>query len=113
MTQPTLDAQMLAELKELLAESFNELVDRYIEDSTKRFQLLNSAVAANDYKVIYHEAHGIKGSSANVGATHLALLCGKLEALGQSQNPQGVSDLLTQAQAEFQEVCSYLSAQRV
>lgn len=111
--EPSLDTQLLAELKDLLAENFNELIDRYTTDSTQRFALITAAVSSQDFKTLYYEAHGVKGSSRNMGATKLAEICGKLEALGQGQQIDGVAELFAAAQIEFALVCEQLQAYRV
>jgi histidine phosphotransfer protein HptB len=109
----SLDTQMLDDLKELLGESFNELINRYLSDSSARFALLQTAVASQDFKTIYYEAHGVKGSSRNMGANKLAEICGKLEALGHGQNFSGVPELLEQAQAEYAHVSQLLEGFRI
>lgn len=109
----SLDTQMLAELKELLAENFNELIDRYTQDSISRFALLRQAVADQDFKTLYYEAHGVKGSSRNMGANKLAEICGRLEAQGHAQNGEGIAQLLVEAEAEFAIVESLLGGYRV
>ncbi|HMW48463.1 MAG TPA: Hpt domain-containing protein [Cellvibrionaceae bacterium] len=108
----SLNAEMLDELRELLAENFNELINRYIADSQTRFNTLHTAIAQADFKVIYYEAHGIKGSSRNMGANILAEIMARLEALGQSQNPQGLAEVFADAQAEFAKVVVGLEAFR-
>lgn len=109
----TLDTQLLADLKDLLADSFNELIDRYTEDTQARFNHLSEAICEGDHTKIYHESHGIKGSSANVGATQLARICGQIEAMGQANTLDGVNSLFAQAQQEFNGVSEYLLAQKV
>lgn len=102
--EASLNAEMLNELRELLAENFNELINRYIADSHMRFNTLQLAIAQLDFKVIYYEAHGIKGSSRNMGANTLAEIMGRLEALGQEQSAQNLSEIFSDAQAEYSKV---------
>ncbi len=108
----SLDPVLLAELKDLLADNFNELIERYTVDSAHRFSLLVTAVPEKDYKTIYYEAHGIKGSSRNMGATKLAEICGQLEAQGHAEDGAGLENLLSEASAEFEVVCGILAGER-
>lgn len=100
----SLNAEMLNELRELLAENFNELINRYIADSQMRFNALQTAIADLDFKVIYYEAHGIKGSSRNMGANTLAEIMARLEVLGQAQNAQNLKEVFADAQTEYAKV---------
>lgn len=112
VNEPSLNADMLNELRELLAENFNELINRYISDSKTRFDTLQKAIAELDFKVIYYEAHGIKGSSRNMGANILAEIMARLEALGQGQNSEGLSKVFADAQAEYAKVVLSLESFR-
>ncbi len=106
----SLNADMLNELRELLAENFNELINRYISDSQARFNLLQAAIKNLDFKVIYYEAHGIKGSSRNMGADILAEIMARLEALGHDQNSEGITEVFAAAEAEYAKVVVGLKA---
>jgi histidine phosphotransfer protein HptB len=105
--------EMLSELRELLADNFNELIDRYFSDSKARFTTLEQATSSLDFKVIQYEAHGIKGSSRNMGANRLASILERVEQLGATQQPQDLSVLFAQAKIEFARVISDLEQFRI
>lgn len=109
ISETPLNREVLSELRELLAENFNELIDRYLLDSKTRFAILERAIASSDFKTIQYEAHGIKGSSRNMGANQLASIMDKIEHLGQDSQPQDVAALLAHAQAEYARVVSDLA----
>ena len=79
-----------------------ELLKMFAETSQSHLEALKNAIAANNYQKIAWEAHSIKGSSANVGATTMQRAAEKLEQLSREQNcqSQDASDLLTEL-AEF------------
>jgi histidine phosphotransfer protein HptB len=110
--KPSLNEVVLGELRELLADNFNELISRYITDTQSRFDLLQQAVTDMDFKAIHYEAHGIKGSSRNMGANPLADIMDKLEALGREHNAHNVANLLEEAKAEYQRVVHGLAYYR-
>ena len=60
-------------------EPFREIVSMYLEQTTKQLCKLKEAVTEQDLESISLIAHQIKGSSANLGATHLADACSRLE----------------------------------
>ncbi|MEY4588990.1 MAG: hypothetical protein RL497_1066 [Pseudomonadota bacterium] len=110
--EPSLSEEILGELRELLADNFDELIDRYITDTQSRFNLLQQAVIEMDFKAINYEAHGIKGSSRNMGANPLANILDKLELLGREHNAHNVADLLEEAKTEYQRVVNGLAHYR-
>ncbi|HEV2861028.1 MAG TPA: Hpt domain-containing protein [Pyrinomonadaceae bacterium] len=58
-----------------------ELIDLYAEDSPRRLDAIRGALAAGDLEALRRAAHGLKGSSASLGARRVEMLCEKLERL--------------------------------
>lgn len=58
-----------------------ELIDLYAEDAPRRLSAIRGASAAGDLAALQRAAHGLKGSSASLGARRVELLCEKLERL--------------------------------
>ena len=58
-----------------------ELIDLYAEDTPRRLTAMRGAAAAGDLVALRRAAHGLKGSSASLGARRVALLCEELEQL--------------------------------
>lgn len=103
-----IDAAMLVQLQELLGERFAELIDRFISDGTRRMELLRRAVPARDFDTIHAEAHGLKGSSRNIGANALGQVCGDLEQKGRNSDGTGIDPLFAAVEQEFAAVCAVL-----
>jgi|SRR5690606_6841914 HPt (histidine-containing phosphotransfer) domain-containing protein len=103
-----IDATMVAQLQELLGERFGELIERFIEDGERRITLLRGAVVQPDFDVVHAEAHGLKGSSRNIGANDLGTLCGDLEQLGKEHNALTMPTLFAAVEQEFAAVCAEL-----
>lgn len=76
----SLDNAMLESLESLLGEKFLLLVTSYLSDCKDRLGRIRSALDPLDLVVIKNEAHGIKGSSRNLGANPLADVCSEVEA---------------------------------
>lgn len=105
-----IDTAMLTQLKELLGERFVELVDRFVEDGSKRMGLLRDAVPIREYEVIHAEAHGLKGSSRNIGANPLGDMCASLESKGKNEDDSDLETLFAAVEQEFAAVCDYLKS---
>lgn len=97
----SLDLHVISELKDLLDDGFGLLVERFTDDGGQRLSQIGLAIDSQDYATIYAQAHGLKGSSRNIGAEPLAGYCEKLELLGQEQELAGSGELIAAIQAEF------------
>lgn len=105
-----IDSAMLTQLQELLGDRFSELVERFIADGNRRIHLLRDAVVNKDFDVIHAEAHGLKGSSRNIGANDLGGVCADLEQKGRSANDEGLETLFAAVEQEFAAVCDILES---
>ena len=72
------DTELADELLELFRDEMVELRDRVIE-----------AVARGDASELAASAHGLKGSSANVGAVGIQAVAHELEQAGRSRSLEG------------------------
>ncbi|HPP46535.1 MAG TPA: Hpt domain-containing protein, partial [Accumulibacter sp.] len=70
-----------------------------------------SAVQEGDADGLRKAAHGMKSSSANVGAEALAALCKELELIGRAGTVDGADELLVQAEQELRQVLAALDRQ--
>ena len=76
---PAVNDKTLQTLRELMGESFAELVHSFLDSVPPHLARLREAVKENDTKVLLNEAHTLKGSSANLGAMVLSQLSRDLE----------------------------------
>jgi len=74
-----LDIEQLAELKEVLEDEFQVLINTYLKDAEFRLALIQDGLDTQNYEAVRLAAHSLKGASANVGATILTSLCEQLE----------------------------------
>ena len=96
--------ETLAMLKEVMEDSFNELIEMYITDSQNRIKSLSEACAANDSESVRREAHSLKGSSGNIGASIMAELTKQVEDKGREETLEGVDELIVQIEEEYKEL---------
>ncbi|HNN29485.1 MAG TPA: Hpt domain-containing protein [Agitococcus sp.] len=74
-----LDMEQLNELKEVLEDEFQVLINTYLIDAQLRLKLIEEGLDTNNYEQVRLAAHSLKGASANIGALILAQLCEQLE----------------------------------
>lgn len=107
-TGEAVDLAVLLSLEEAQVEGepdlVVELIDLYAEDTPRRLAAIRSAWAAGDLVALRGAAHGLKGSSACLGARQVAILCDKLERLPGTELLRGSEILLTCLEREFTRV---------
>jgi len=103
-----LDHVSLRELKSIMEDDFDLLINTFIGDSNIRVDALKNAVAAQDAQALRAAAHSFKGSSLNICAPDLAELCRLMELAGKDNDLNGVADLLQKIEDEFAVVAASL-----
>jgi CheY-like chemotaxis protein/HPt (histidine-containing phosphotransfer) domain-containing protein len=85
----------------------NKLIGLFIRETTASLVSLKKALTDQDTFTIKIEAHTLKGAAGNIGARHLAGLCGELER-GGGENAEAL--LITQLECEFERVVEVLES---
>jgi HPt (histidine-containing phosphotransfer) domain-containing protein len=88
------------------------LIDLYLEDAPHRLAAIEKALTRNDQRALKRAAHCLKGSSANLGALQVALICEELERIECNDWFPGVQALLGCLEEEFVRVRQVLLAER-
>lgn len=89
-----------------------ELVELYAEDAPHRLSAIRGASAAGDLTALRRAAHGLKGSSASLGARQVVTLCDRLERLSEQQFLQEGEKLLARLGHEFARVMLVFADER-
>lgn len=85
-------------------ETIRELVSIYTSETPVMIATLRTALEQDDRDIWVRIAHTLKSSSAQLGATHLASLCKKLEMEGRSGSVPTAHDLLDNIALEYDRV---------
>ena len=102
------DQGTITQLKELMGEDFNLLVQTFVNDSSTKIEVMNNAVESGDAELLRTSAHGLKGSALNLSAAKLTELCMQLEDMGKANQLSGAKELLVAVEAEYHAVTGYL-----
>jgi signal transduction histidine kinase/CheY-like chemotaxis protein len=87
-----------------------KIVDLYLQTAPGQIEQLRIAVELGDASAVQRAAHGLKSSSANVGALALAACFKDLEQLGRAGSTTGMAARLTDARNEYARVAQALTA---
>lgn len=113
-SEEIIDIAVFEELREMVNHDgiLESVIDSYTEETPKLLQAMHTALAQlhrvavdhNEALVLQRSAHTLKSTSATLGATHLAQLCGVLEALKPMRNWAEATALVSQIEAEYETV---------
>jgi HPt (histidine-containing phosphotransfer) domain-containing protein len=108
-----IDAAVLDNIRGLQQEGGPNLVARvvglYLESSGKQIETLRYGVKNADAEAVHRAAHGLKSSSANVGATRLSGLLKDLESMARAKDLQVAGETLAEIETEYQAAREALS----
>jgi HPt (histidine-containing phosphotransfer) domain-containing protein len=86
-----------------------KMVDCFLEEGEKLLQSLESAIVAQDSKMLHYYAHSLKSSASSFVATQLTQLCQELETEGgRSNNPDVAPETAIALRTAFTEITAYL-----
>jgi two-component system sensor histidine kinase/response regulator len=110
--EPAINPRALDSIRQLPGANgallVGKVIDAYLADAPARLAQMHAATGANNADALRKAAHGMKSSSANVGAERLAALCKDLEMLGRNGTLEGASSLLKSADQELLRVLQAL-----
>lgn len=88
-----------------------ELIDIYLEEVPRLFDILRNSIANRDRNTARRAAHSLRGSSANLGVLQLAAIAGELEHLEDNHSTAAL-ELLASLANEFERAKEILNEER-
>jgi HPt (histidine-containing phosphotransfer) domain-containing protein len=113
--EPDINVQQLEALVHEFSDAagvFDQLVGLFVSGAVKQLEAMRGAVSAGDERSLAQAAHGLKGSSLNVGARGMASICLELEARTGPITPTRARALLDRLDREFALVRAVLERYR-
>ena len=91
----------LGELRSLMGDSLNEVLQTYIDYIPGQIEELNQAITNDDADSVFNLAHKMKSSSSSIGAQGLADVAAQIEMIGRSGSTDGTAELLEQLKSLY------------
>ncbi len=76
---PIIDQDVLDDLRTMLGDEVDTLIDLFLDDTPRLLDALENAVDGPDYDALRDAAHSLKSSSANLGAMSLSAAAKRIE----------------------------------
>jgi signal transduction histidine kinase/DNA-binding response OmpR family regulator len=108
-TAVTLCAKTLEYLHQMVGNSFDSILEHYVQGSENSVATIQQALSNQDYTALMRAAHSLKSSSAQLGAMELSAIAKELEALSRTILPD--DDDLRITIAELTEKLAYTHRQ--
>lgn len=107
-----LNLSSIAELREVMEEDFNFLIETFLQDSEERITQLKTAYSDGDAVEFGRAAHSFKGSCTNIGLPRLSEMCLIAEKVGKHQDLSKAAELIDSIESEYH-IASQLLEQEI
>jgi HPt (histidine-containing phosphotransfer) domain-containing protein len=88
------------------------LIENFFHDAVKLQEDARQAFEHHQIEDLHRAAHTLKSTSKNFGATTLATLCQEVETRAKNEALEGIEDVLSQIETEYETVRSALERLR-
>lgn len=85
--------EALDELRSLMGESLDEVLQTYIDYIPGQIDELSKAIMIDDPEGVFNLAHKMKSSSSSIGALGLAHVAEEIELIGRAGSTAGTAEL--------------------
>jgi HPt (histidine-containing phosphotransfer) domain-containing protein len=99
--EEAINAEALDELRSLMGESLDEVLQTFIDYVPDQINELSKAVFNNDADGVFNLAHKMKSSSSSIGALGLANTAEQIELIGRAGSTEGTVELLEQLKGMY------------
>ncbi len=108
--RPSVNPRTLESMRTMSESLFENVIRVYLRELPGCMDNIHAAVAKNDADALRRSAHGLKSSSANVGAEQLVEMCRALERMGRDGMSAHAAERIPEMERESARVRSALQA---
>jgi HPt (histidine-containing phosphotransfer) domain-containing protein len=90
-----------------------ELLQVFADDTTHYLEEMKAAISSQNFRALEHQAHHVKGASANVGLKTMQAIAAELEYQARQHQIEGASQRRHSLRTTLQEVKNFLAAKHV
>lgn len=94
-------------------ELVREMTALFLADTPKRIAMAGICALAGDWKGVVGAVHALRGSSAQLGARRLQVICAEIEHLARRDAPADVAPLLDALEMEYARFRACLDAESI
>ena len=109
MSQAAMDAGAFAEMKEMMGETFNDVIALCLQSLPEQLNEIETAITNNDAESLFNVSHKMKSACGSIGAFGLAEKIQVVELIGRDGSadvPQSDFDELRDSANQVLEILS-------
>jgi HPt (histidine-containing phosphotransfer) domain-containing protein len=111
MSQTAMDAAAFTEMKELMGDSFKEIVSLCLQSLPEQLTEIETAIKDNNADTLFSVSHKMKSSCGSIGAFGLAERVEAIEIISREGSTDISEQLITDLRESTNQVVSILSAE--
>ncbi len=101
MSQQHIDHNTINNMKLLMEDKFQMLIERFLQDAEKYIKTIEDGITQNNIKIIVTPAHTLKSSSRQLGAIKLSDIAQNIEKLAKTGEMGNIANLTQLLKTEF------------
>lgn len=111
MSQTAMDAAAFSEMKELMGDTFKDVLVLCTETLTEQLDAIENAIQTQNAESLFNISHKMKSSSGSIGAFGLAEKAEIIELIGREGSTQVSDQAITDLRNATQQVLSIINAE--
>jgi len=111
MSQTAMDAAAFTEMKELMGDSFKEIVSLCLQSLPEQLTEIETAIKDNNADTLFSISHKMKSSCGSIGAFGLAESVEAIEIISREGSTDISEQLISDLRESTDQVVSILSAE--
>jgi len=111
MSQTAMDAAAFTEMKELMGDSFKEIVSLCLQSLPEQLTEIETAIKDNNADTLFTVSHKMKSSCGSIGAFGLAESVEAIEIISREGSTDISEQLISDLRESTDQVVSILSAE--
>jgi HPt (histidine-containing phosphotransfer) domain-containing protein len=108
MSQTAIDAVAFSEMKELMGDTFKDIIAMCLQSLPDQLTEIEMAIKNQDTDTLFHISHKMKSSCGSIGAFGLAEKAEVIELIGRRGSTQGSNEAFAELQSSLEEVLTLL-----
>ena len=108
MTAAAIDMNAFSEMKELMDETFEEIVKMTLQTLPEQLAGIKTAITASDVESLFNISHKMKSSCGSIGARGLAEKAEAIELISRQGSTEIPEQMLTELDQATAEVLTFL-----
>ena len=111
MSQTAMDAAAFAEMKELMGDTFKDIIQMSLQSLPQQLDGIKTAIENKNVENLFNISHKMKGSCGSIGAFGLAEKAETIETIGRKGSTDVSDKIFNELRDATNQVISILNAE--